>query len=157
MTNNDNDKQRQKSNNKQNYFLNAYHESWPPWYLTTWNTLTNWTTLKILIDQWVIKKIIAEFALFTWSCQHNEMWAKTTFIWSWCQWWLCLNFSSNSSSTIHNPSKELIQQQSFMSKKGISNKMNSITTHCKQINIFYKSLIVGLLLAGMFYNLRQNV
>ena len=62
-------------------------------------------------------------------------------------------FSSNNSSTIHNPSKELIQQQSFMSKKGISNKMDSITTY-KQINIFYKRLIIGLFLGGMFV---QNV
>ena len=72
---------------------------------TTWTTLTNWTPLTILTDQWLIKKIIAEFVLFTWSCHHNEMWAKTTFIWSWCQWWLCLNFSSNNSSTFNNRSK----------------------------------------------------
>ena len=32
---------------------------------TAWTTLTNWTTLTILTDQWLIKKIIAEFALFT--------------------------------------------------------------------------------------------
>ena len=35
---------------------------------TTWTTLTNGTTQTILTDQWLIKKIIAEFALFTWSC-----------------------------------------------------------------------------------------
>ena len=56
--------------------------------------------------------------------------------------------------TIHNPSKEPIQHQSFMSKKGMSNKMDSITTYCKQINIFYKRLIIGLFLGGMFV---QNV
>ena len=32
---------------------------------TTWTTLTNWTTLTILTGQWLIKKLIAEFALFT--------------------------------------------------------------------------------------------
>ena len=53
---------------------------------------------------------------------------------------------------LFNPSNELIQQQSFISKKGISNKMDSITTYCKLVDIFYKSLIVGLLLDGMFYN-----
>ena len=63
-------------------------------------------------------------------------------------------FSSNNSSTIHNPSKGPIQHQSFMSKKSMSNKMDSITTYCKQINIFYKRLIIGLLLGGMFV---QNV
>ena len=34
----------------------------------TWTTLTNWTTMTILTDQYLIKKINAEFALFTWSC-----------------------------------------------------------------------------------------
>ena len=34
---------------------------------TTWTTLTNGTTLTNLTDQRFIKKIIAEFALFTWS------------------------------------------------------------------------------------------
>ena len=40
-------------------------------HLDTWTnltTLTNWTTLTILTYQWLIKKIFAEFALFTWSC-----------------------------------------------------------------------------------------
>ena len=62
-------------------------------------------------------------------------------------------FSSNNSSTIHNPSKGPIQHQSFMSKKSMSNKMDSITTYCKQINIFHKSLIIGRVgWVGCLYN-----
>ena len=46
------------------YIMKADHlDTW-----TTWTTLTNGTTQTILTDQWLIKKIIAEFALFTWSC-----------------------------------------------------------------------------------------
>ena len=44
-------------------------DTWTIW--TSWTsstTLTNLTTLTILTDQWLIKKIIAESALFTWSC-----------------------------------------------------------------------------------------
>ena len=37
---------------------------------TTWTTMTSGTTLTTLTDQGFIKKIIAEFALFTWSCFH---------------------------------------------------------------------------------------
>ena len=55
--------------------------------------------------------------------------------------------------TIHNPFKEPIQHQSFMSKKSMSNKMDSITTYCKQINIFDKSLIIGRVgWVGCLYN-----
>ena len=67
---------------------------------TTWTTLTNWTTLTILTDQWLIKKIIAEFALFTWSCFcsfltktkqdqalprhfYGEIWPRSTQFWLW--------------------------------------------------------------------------
>ena len=35
--------------------------------LTTWKTWTTWTTLTTLTDQRFIKKMIATFALFTWS------------------------------------------------------------------------------------------
>ena len=105
MTNNDkwqtttNDKQRQTTNNnkwqtttKNNKQQTTNNDKWQTttnktifwmhimkadhldnW--TTWTTLTNWTTLTILTDQWLIKKIIAEFALFTWSCfQINLGW-----------------------------------------------------------------------------------
>ena len=76
MTNN---KQRQtKTNDKQQqttnktifwmHIMKADHlDTW-----TTWTTLTNWSTLTILTDQWGIKKIIAEFALFTRFCALNE-------------------------------------------------------------------------------------
>ena len=37
---------------------------------TTSTTLTDQTTLTILADQWLIKKIITESALFTWSCSN---------------------------------------------------------------------------------------
>ena len=72
MTNNDkwqtttNDKQ-QKTTNKTIFWMHimkADHlDTW-----TTWTTLSNWAILTILTDQWLIKKIIAKFALFTWSC-----------------------------------------------------------------------------------------
>ena len=63
-----NDKQQQTTNNKQTIFwkhtIKADHLDTR----TTLTTLTNWATLTILTNQWLIKKIIAEFALFTWSC-----------------------------------------------------------------------------------------
>ena len=47
-------------------------DQWTTWTIwtscTTSTTLTDQTTLTILTDQWLIKKIIAESALFTWSC-----------------------------------------------------------------------------------------
>ena len=57
-------KQRQtKNNDKRKHTKKADHLDTR----TTWTTLTNWATLT-LTNQWLIKKIIAEFALFTWSC-----------------------------------------------------------------------------------------
>ena len=62
MTSND---QRQMTNNNKQQTTN--NDKWQ-----TWTTLTNWTTLPILTDHRLIKKIIAEFALFTWSCCAHE-------------------------------------------------------------------------------------
>ena len=49
---------------------------------TTWTTLTNWTTLTTLTDQWLIKKIIAEFALITWSCIVSPVQFKFSASWN---------------------------------------------------------------------------
>ena len=66
MTNND--KRQTTTNDKQNYFLMHIMKADHLDTRTTWTTLTDGTTQTILTDQWLIKKIIAEFALFTWSC-----------------------------------------------------------------------------------------
>ena len=70
-----NGKQRTMTNDKQQKTTNNDKEQ-----RQTWTTMTNYTTLRILTDQWLIKKINAEFVLFTLSCSiYNFLHTKKSY------------------------------------------------------------------------------